>query len=63
VWEAGVRRLLHRQPDLLTIFNHDPPESPIDRMTRSTTIIVSGGELGERLRRRLAQLDKVIEGL
>lgn len=63
VWEAGIRRLLHRQSDLLAIFNYDPLESPINRMVRSTTLIVSGGELGQRLRRRLVQLDKVIEGL
>lgn len=55
-WEATVRHLLHRKPDLLTIFNHDPPKSPFIETTRSFH-----GKLGARLRRRLAQLDKVIE--
>ena len=60
-WENRVRDLLQGRPDMLQIFMHDPPESAIGQVLLADRDSLFGGPLAKRLRRRLAQLDKVIE--
>ena len=60
-WENRVRDLLQGRPDMLQIFMHDPPESAIGQVLLADRDALFGGPLAKRLRRRLAQLDKVIE--
>jgi len=59
-WEATVRHLLSRHPELLSIFNFDPRTPMAIALSRSA--VMTGGETGARLRLRLTQLGKVIEG-
>jgi hypothetical protein len=65
-WEARVRYLLRDTPDLLVIFDYDSPEhsTPLEDVRYMTGVsAITGGKLAARLRRRLAQLDQIIEGL
>lgn len=63
-WEANVRHLLRHEPGLLTMFNYVPPEGSLVGLAYIATVdAVTGGKAAARLRRRLAQLDRVIESL
>ena len=65
-WEASVRYLLRDTPDLLVIFDYDSPEhsTPLADVRYMTGMnAITGGKLAARLRRQLARLDKIIEGL
>jgi hypothetical protein len=63
-WEANVRHLLRHEPGLLTMFNYVPPEGSLVGLAYIATVdAVTGGKAAARLRRRLAQLDKVIKSL
>jgi len=62
-WEAKVRLLLEGRPDMLQTFLDNPPKSAVSQVIMAGQDALLGGPLAKRVQRRLAQLNKIIDGL
>jgi|GEM_PF-5701987 len=59
VWEARVARLLRDRPRTLSLFRYEEPENPLLGLATNPF----EGQLGRRLRNRVAQLETIIKDL